>query len=318
MPSKKDKFGKKVRKKLASSLQRMTEPSTPGESANQASSATAATEAATAHQHTPSTNSSPEASASTRAVPAVQSNENSESFIQKPASDQNPVSSDAAQGSLARHLKKQRELREPEWLTVEDEIDLPRDPDPENSRSEREAPALRPSTKIPEKTMPRNRDSIYNVSTDIRLEDYTEDSEEERNIGGVVRLVGGLVLVGIIIWAIWSFSGALFAPEYKLAVSNQEVGEDQVEVLHKQERVVLSSARPVFIRFQWEEGQLQTDYIRILITQSGGQEVAVLGRMAPVTVNYILFAGPLEAGKYDILVEDRSGSVLGKRSFTVR
>ena len=165
--------------------------------------------------------------------------------------------------------------------------------------------------------MPRNRDSIYNVSTDIRLEDYTEDVEKDRDYAGIARFAAGLLLVALVAWGAYRFSGLLFAPDYQIAITNEEVEASAVAALSEKENIVLSSARPVFIRFQWPQGALTSDYLRIRVL-SGGREVAVMGRLAPVTVNYILFAGPLEPGKYEIIVEDRDGTSLLSKGFLIR
>lgn len=170
-----------------------------------------------------------------------------------------------------------------------------------------------------EESMPRNRDSIYNVSTDIRLEDYTEDNDSGKNYAGIARFIGGLLLIILIAWGVYNFSGILFGPTYQVAITNEEVNEEAVAALNDQTDVVLSAARPVFIRFQWEAGGLKADYIRIrIISTQNNMEIAEMGRMVPVSVNYILFAGPLESGKYLIIIEDRSGAELVTREFMLR
>ncbi len=176
------------------------------------------------------------------------------------------------------------------------------------------------SKKTGARSMARKRESIYNVSSDIRLEDYTEADRQKSNnsmfkVAGVVAV---LIIIGFVIWqaATW-----LMAPAYQLAISNQEITAANIEQLATGPVSRLSATAPVHIRFQWEPGELQTDYLKIMVEREEGSafiEEAVLGRRPPRTASYIYFMGPLDSGKYRIQVLDASGSVLADRDLELQ
>ncbi|MCB1321365.1 MAG: hypothetical protein KDK34_13990 [Leptospiraceae bacterium] len=199
----------------------------------------------------------------------------------------------------------------------EAEIDLPAQGRRGRSFLRRTKKAERPR----EKHMPRTRDSIYNVSSDIRLEDYTDDTPRGRGLNVFARFAGGLILLAILAYLIWMGVGYFFQPEYKLVISNQYIDEGNFAALAETEATTFSSMEPVYIRFQWEEGQMQSDYLKIRIdNMSSGApiEEAVLGKRVPIRVNYIYFMGMLDAGNYHIEVTDREERVLMQREFMVR
>jgi hypothetical protein len=176
------------------------------------------------------------------------------------------------------------------------------------------------SKKTGARSMARKRESIYNVSSDIRLEDYTEADRQKSNnsmfkMAGVVAV---LIVIGFVIWqaALW-----LMAPTYQLAISNQEITAANIEQLAAGPVSRLSATSPVHIRFQWEPGELKTDYLKIMVEREEGSsfvEEAVLGRRPPRTASYIYFMGPLDSGKYRIQVLDGSGSVLADRDLELQ
>lgn len=166
--------------------------------------------------------------------------------------------------------------------------------------------------------MAKSRDSIYNVSSDIRLEDYTEPGGGG-NGGKVARIASGAILVAILAAGVYFLSGWIFAPRYTLAISNQTITEANVASVADIDEVNLSSRDPVHIRFDWEAGKLETDYLKIKIdrVETGEDEEAVLGRRPPKTANYIYFYGILDPGKFKVKVLDAGGDVLEEKAFQV-
>ena len=168
--------------------------------------------------------------------------------------------------------------------------------------------------------MARKRDSIYNVSSDIRLEDYTEADRQKSN-SSLFKMVGIAAVLLILGLAIWQAATWLMAPSYKLAISNQEITAGNIDQFSQGNIATLSATAPVHIRFQWEPGELKTDYLKILVERDEAgalTEEAVLGRRPPRTASYIYFMGPLDSGRYRIQVLDASGSVLADRDLELQ
>ena len=170
--------------------------------------------------------------------------------------------------------------------------------------------------------MAASRDSIYNVSSDIQLEDYTEKSSEAQAHPSRVKFFGSLALIVVLFYSIYRFFAYINAPEYKLAIANEYIDDGNIANIAKVDKVNVSANKPVYIRFDWgAAGELQTDYLRIAIyklVSDSKQEEASLGRRKPVTANYIYFMGPLEAGQYLLEVSDRKGDILKTKNFEVR
>lgn len=183
------------------------------------------------------------------------------------------------------------------------------------------SPRPRPDPKATERIrMARTRDSVYNVSSDIRLEDYTES--QGGGGGRIGRIVAGILLVLLLGWGLSKVWGWLFSPGYQLAIAGQEITDDNMRTYLKGDTVSAAPGRPlVHIRFQWGEGELKTDMVRIRADQEQAgafSEVASLSRKAPVTVNYVYFASLLEPGKYRIQVMNKEGKVLRERTVRVQ
>lgn len=190
----------------------------------------------------------------------------------------------------------------------------------EKASSERIDPAARRGKTGATERMARKRDSIYNVSSDIRLEDYTE-ADRQRSNNSIFKMAGVLAVALIIGVLIWQAAAWLLAPSYQLAVANQEITAANIEQFSKGPVARLSASSPVHIRFQWEPGELKTDYLKILVERDEGGnflEEAVLGRRPPRTASYIYFMGPLDSGKYRIQVLDAGGAVLSDRDLELQ
>lgn len=169
-------------------------------------------------------------------------------------------------------------------------------------------------------SMARKRESIYNVSSDVRLEDYTEADRQKSN-SSLFKMAGVVAVLLIIGLAVWQAATWLMAPTYQLAVANQEITSANIEQFSAGPAAKLSATSPVHIRFQWEPGELETDYLKILVERDEAgnfMEEAVLGRRPPRTASYIYFMGPLDSGKYRIQVLDASGSVLADRDLELQ
>lgn len=165
------------------------------------------------------------------------------------------------------------------------------------------------------------RDSIYNISSDIRLEDYTDGGGTSGGgAGGKARLIAGGLLVVVLGFGVYYAGGWLFGPKYMLAVSSQEITAENVEDLAGEEPS-LSAGHDVHIRFQWPEEKLKATYIKVKVDRvDGGQaeEQAILGQKPPRTANYVYFKGPLDPGQYHVEVLDESGTTLKDKEFRVR
>ncbi len=240
----------------------------------------------------------------------------------------------AAPGSAGETRSTHPAEQVPEETVVEVESDLPVPTEdaetPPESASEIELPnggqtaayagraAARPERP---KSMPKTRDSIYNVSSDIRLEDYTEGSSGSGGGGrmGTIAKIGGvLLLLGLLGWGGQQFLLWLDAPVYRVTVANELIDDTNAASLAAAPAIVLSSSAPVHIRFDWEEGDLATDFLRIeILHAAGGQVEAAQERRPPLTANYVYFMGPLDPGSYRIRVLDRESSLLVERDFRV-
>lgn len=167
-------------------------------------------------------------------------------------------------------------------------------------------------------SMARSR-NVYNVSSDIRLEDYTEKAPS-RDLGPILRAAGVVLIVIMIIFGIYRFVQFLMMPSYQLAVSSQQITESNIKELVSAEPI-LSAASPMHIRFEWPPGSLTTDYLRIRIDRMDAGslvEEAMLGRRPPRTANYIYFLGPMDSGAYRITVSDADGTTLASKEVEVR
>lgn len=184
-----------------------------------------------------------------------------------------------------------------------------------------------PSNSRSKKSMPKTRDSIYNVSSDIRLEDYTEGGGSGSGGGGrsgalttVAKIGGVLLILAMLAWGGQQLMLWINAPDYRITVANEMI--DAAGTVAAQDSgaaaTVLSSAAPVHIRFDWAAGDLTTDFLRIEILNAGsGQVEAAQERRPPVTANYVYFLGPLDPGTYRIRVLDRDQELLIERDFRV-
>ena len=165
------------------------------------------------------------------------------------------------------------------------------------------------------------RDSVYNVSSDIRLEDYATQNGNNNNFTpNMIKLAIIALLISALGYMGYRAVHSFVKPTFHLAIANEYISDTNLVDLASMENVAVKATKPVYIRFQWEE--LKSDYIRIQIyTQIANgkrKEEAVLGRQRPKTVNYIYFMGPLEKGNYFIEIVDREDEILISKSFEVK
>ncbi len=166
------------------------------------------------------------------------------------------------------------------------------------------------------------RDSIYTISSDIRLEDYTDggSSSGGGGLAGKARLIAGAVLFVLLGLGVYYLGGWIFGPRYHLAVASEEITAENIEALEGKDPS-LSAGSDVHIRFQWPEEKLKATYIKVKVDRVEGgntEEQAVLGQKPPRTANYVYFKGPLDPGNYHVQVMDESGSVMKDKEFKVR
>lgn len=166
--------------------------------------------------------------------------------------------------------------------------------------------------------MARSR-NVYNVSGDVRLEDYTEKAPS-RDLGPILKAAGIALIVILIGFGIYRAVQFMMMPSYMLAVASEPITASNIESLAGADPA-LTSSNPLHIRFEWPPGSLTTDYLRIQIDRiEGGSltEEAMLGRRPPRTANYIYFLGPMDTGRYRITVTDQSGTTLASKEIEVR
>lgn len=176
-------------------------------------------------------------------------------------------------------------------------------------------------TKTPysrKRPMTGKRDTIYNVSSDIRLEDYTEPPSSGRtNLG---KIIVGFVLLLLLLWGVKSLIVYLTAPDYVLAVAATQITDANQSGFAATQTISPPPGGAVHIRFQWEEGQLDTDRLKITAEKkiNGSYlEIAAKSTRIPVTANYIYFLNILEPGSYRIRVSDALGKILKEKVFRV-
>jgi len=171
--------------------------------------------------------------------------------------------------------------------------------------------------------MAKKKDAIYEVGDNIRLEDYVEAQQQ----GGrkSVKYIALLLILGLIGWGAYTYRealiNALWGPSYIIAVSTQPITNTNLEQSAQAQHVSPAPGNPVYIRFQWKAGSLNTDLIRIMaeeFTNGSYREVASKSRLLPRTVSYILFMAVFEPGKYRIRVTDRGGNALMTREIEVK
>ena len=187
---------------------------------------------------------------------------------------------------------------------------------PEAKGGEEPSPRFSPSRGA----MARSRESIYNVSSDMRLEDYTEVSSGG-GFGLKGKVIAGLLALGLLIWLGYAALGLLFAPSYTLSISAGLITEENAVRFSRTEVVAPSPGGAVHIRFQWNEGELPADLLRITAEKKIGDkymETASKSRRPPVTANYMYFINVLEPGRYRVQVRTRDGKLLKEKSFQVR
>ncbi len=161
------------------------------------------------------------------------------------------------------------------------------------------------------------RDSIYNVSADLRLEDYTEDIQK-KEYGPFLKNLLIILLVILLLAGLWKLATWLFAPKYYLSISTTEINESNYKDFLEQKQFSLATQQMIHIRFTWVEKI--SNYYTIQILKNNGQnwvEEAILGRRIPSTANYIYFAGPLDQGNYKIKVFDENKKLLTERDIEV-
>ncbi len=169
--------------------------------------------------------------------------------------------------------------------------------------------------------MAKTRESIYNVSSDIRLEDYTDSQSEGGGFGGIAKIGAGLLILLLLAWGVQSLVGMFFAPEYVLAISSSPITDAGVAQASQATTVSPGHGGSVFVRFQWNEGELQTDLVRITAEKRIGgtfREVASKSRTLPETVTYIYFQNSFTPGQYRIQVTARNGDKLAEREIFIR
>ncbi|MCS7204318.1 MAG: hypothetical protein NZ853_01325 [Leptospiraceae bacterium] len=165
--------------------------------------------------------------------------------------------------------------------------------------------------------MSTKRDSIYNVSSDIRLEDYVEEPQK-KDFGPYLRYVLIFLIILLLIFGLWKLGTWLFAPKYYLSISNTEITDENYKTFIKNKQIPLYPGQLIHIRFTYLE--LKSNFYTIQILRKDGaalSEEATFGRKIPRTVNYIYYAGTLDPGSYVVRVFDENREILIEREIEV-
>ncbi len=164
--------------------------------------------------------------------------------------------------------------------------------------------------------MTKKRDSIYNVSADLRLEDYVED--QKKDYTPIIKNILIFLLILLLIAGIWKLAVYLFAPKYFLSISNTEITDENYKDFLDNDVITLYPGQLLHIRFTYLEKK--SDYYTIQVLRMEGNslsEEAVLGRRIPKTVNYIYFAGQIDPGTYMVKVLDRERKLILERKIEI-
>lgn len=165
--------------------------------------------------------------------------------------------------------------------------------------------------------MSTKRDSVYNVSADLRLEDYVDD-KQKKEYGPIIRNVLIILLILLLITGIWKLGVYLFAPKYYLSISNTEITDENYKSFLDNNQIPLYTGQLLHIRFTYLEKKSDYYTIQILKEEAGNlSEEAILGRKIPKTVNYIYFAGPVDPGSYIVKVLDRDRKIILERKIDI-
>jgi hypothetical protein len=165
--------------------------------------------------------------------------------------------------------------------------------------------------------MTKKRDSIYNVSADLRLEDYVEDNQR-KDYTPILKNILIFLLVLLLIAGIWKLAVYLFAPRYFLSISNTEITDENYKDFLDNNVITLYPGQLLHIRFTYLEKK--SDYYTIQVLRMEGNslsEEAVLGRRIPKTVNYIYFAGQIDPGTYMVKVLDIERKLILERKIEI-
>ena len=164
--------------------------------------------------------------------------------------------------------------------------------------------------------MTKKRDSIYNVSADLRLEDYVED--QKKDYTPIIKNILIFLLILLLIAGIWKLAVYLFAPKYFLSISNTEITDENYKDFLGNDVITLYPGQLLHIRFTYLEKK--SDYYTIQVLRMEGNslsEEAILGRKIPKTVNYIYFAGQIDPGTYMVKVLDRERKLILERKIEI-
>ena len=168
------------------------------------------------------------------------------------------------------------------------------------------------------------RNSVYNIDEDMKLENYKNQDVFTDKISTILGFSGVFIVIGIVIYIIIqiiSFSlSFLNTQEYELAIANQFITDENFQQFTEIEEVKLDTSGVVYLRFQWEEEPINTDYLKIILYRMEEKkkiEKAAFGRSVPKNKNFIYFMGLLDKGDYVAEIFTRDNQSLKKKEFRV-
>ena len=166
-----------------------------------------------------------------------------------------------------------------------------------------------------------SRESIYNVNSEIRLEDYNENETQKWDSLFYFKRISFVILAFLSIYLLYSFTSNLFKTHTKLAIANEYLDENNISKFYKLQNQILDSSKPIHIRFEWGYSGVDSEYLKInvfKINKGVKTEEASMGRRKPHNARYIYFMGPLESGNYSIEIIDQRQKILQKKEIKIQ
>ncbi len=187
-----------------------------------------------------------------------------------------------------------------------------------SQKNEFDSEKIQDNIKEPKKKETMNkRDSVYNVSADLRLEDYIED-KQKNNFDDIFKKIILILLVLLLLLGLWQLGVWLLAPKYYLSISTTEITEENYKSFLEETQFVLAPGQIIHIRFTWIKEVSHFFTIQIMKQEGGVWNLeATMGRKIPRTANYIYFAGPLDGGNYLVKVLDANNKLLLERQIQI-
>lgn len=169
------------------------------------------------------------------------------------------------------------------------------------------------------KRIESGKNSVNNVISDIRLEDYTEVRED--SWAPLIKIISGILIL-LVLYGFGNMIVDLFhEPEYTLAIAAEEITDENILTYAQSKELKATPGHPVYIKFQWKPGEIDADYLRIGVEKKIKDkyvEIANKGRQLPQTVTYLYFSDVFEPGLYRITVTNNNDKKLAQKIVAIQ